>query len=129
MKFNGHFLCGCFFLHFEQNMARVLSNSIYFCFTWSVSICAYRVLRILLLKLSSIFPISTFMTPPQDTFVNRIPYFFLPTPLEHRMHRTQMVLKSSFDMSPFPTMFNNSKEFSLKTRRRIIFKMSLSKVE
>lgn len=43
------------------------------------------------------------------------------------MHSSHMVWKSSFDISLFPTMFNNSRESYRKAWRRIIFKMSLSR--
>ena len=82
-EFDGHSLYGCFFLHIGKNMAIVLSNSICFYFTCSVSICADRVLKISVLMLSNRFPIFSFMKPPPDTFVDQIPWLFLATPLEH----------------------------------------------
>ena len=129
MEFSGNSLFGCLFLHFGQNISMVLSNFGCFCFTCRVSICADRVLRISVLKLSSRFSISDFVTPPLDPLADRIPSLFLTSHLEHWIHKLKISSNVSLEMSPFPTMFNSSIESSQNDQRRIIFKISLSRVE
>lgn len=69
-----------------------------------------NVLRISVLKLSSKFQISTFVTPPPDALRVWIPCLCLIAPRGHFMHNSQMASNSSYGLSPLPTTFNSSKD-------------------
>ena len=111
--FNGNYFNRFFFLHCGKNTATIFSNSICFHFDCRVSIWADNVLRISVLKLSSRFPISAFITPPQEVFNDWIPCPLLASPREQWMHNSQIVSKSSLETSPYPTMFRSCSESSL----------------
>jgi hypothetical protein len=88
------------------------SNSICFCFSCRRSIFEVRVFKMSVLKSSSRLPSSIFVTPLLDGLVIQVPCLCLATPHEHWMHNSHIASKYDFDMSPFPTIFNKSKEYS-----------------
>lgn len=101
--------------------------SIFFFFTCNTSSCDDNVLKILILRLSDRFQISSFIvTPLLDVVRVRTPFLCLAAPREHLMYNSHIVSNSSFDISPFPTMFNRSRYSSLSSLRKMIFKIFLS---
>jgi hypothetical protein len=68
MLSKGQSLKGCFFLHFEQNIAKACSCSSFFLFAFSTSTCVPNVLKRSVSKFSNRLPISALVIPPAADF-------------------------------------------------------------
>jgi hypothetical protein len=112
-------------------MDKVASVSAFFFLIYRVSICEAKELNILVLKSSSKLPISALVAPPLDDFwtlenvVSLLFNLFLEAPLEHLFHKLTISSYDSLDMSPFPSIFNISRQSSLTPFNNIVLRMSL----
>jgi hypothetical protein len=94
--FNIQSLKGCLFMNMEKNIDCANSTSSYLILTCRISNCELREMRISILKLSSISPILSWVTPPVDFVIlattsrGFFPYFEIPR--EYFLHNSQMSL-------------------------------------
>lgn len=129
MLFISQSLRGCFFLHSEQNTAKLVSSSPCVFLICDVIILADKVLRRSFLKFSNKLSISIMVTPPLVDFYIRTEgscteLLPLVDPLELLKQSRIISSNVSCNMSPFPSKFKHSRKSSLMPLTNMVFKTS-----